>query len=215
MALLPTIPTSFVPRTGTIARPHISTDFGTALSLFAYVILGIVFFAAIGLFFYGRILAGTIVSKEAELAKEEAAIDPATVHGFVQLRDRLNASQTLLAAHAAPSGFFTALESILPATVRFTALHLTIDMTGAAKVDGVGVAKSFNALSAASTAFATDGRVKDVIFSKMSINNLNNAVSFNFSATLSPELITFSPNAANSAVEAPVAPSQTASTTSP
>jgi hypothetical protein len=191
MALLPTIPTSFVPRTGLAARPHVSADFGSALALLSYILLALSFFLALGVFFYGRILAGTLVNKDAELAKAEAAIDPATVHSFVQLRDRLSAGQALLHAHMAPSAFFTAIESILPSTVRFSSLHLVVDGTGAARVDGVGVSKSFNALSAASEAFANDGRLKDVIFSKMTINARDNSVSFSFSATLSPELITY------------------------
>lgn len=163
------------------------------LGLLAYLVLGLVFLAAIGVFFYGRILSGTILSREAALAKAQAAIDPATVLGFVQLRDRLNSGQSLLANHIAPSGFFTALQSILPATVRFTALHLTIDSTGAARVDGTGVSKTFNALSAASSAFANDGRIKNVIFSKMTINK-DSSISFGFSATLDPKLIAFSPS---------------------
>lgn len=194
MALLPTIPTSFVPRTGTgiAARPQFRSDFGSALGVLAYVIFAVVVIAGIGLFFYGRVLAGTLASKNAELAKAEAAIDPATVFSFVQLRNRLNSSKTLLSNHKAPSGLFTALESILPATVRFTSLHLTIDATGAAKIDGSGVSKTFNALSAASAAFANDGRIKDVIFSKMTINDANRSVSFGFSGTLDPKLIAFS-----------------------
>ena len=168
-------------------------DFGGALGVLAYLILAISFALAIGVFLYGRILSGTLGSKDAELAKAEAAIDPATVQSFVHLRDRLNSSQTLLAGHTAPSRFFSALESIIPATVRFSSLHLMVDAAGVAKVDGAGISKSFNALSVASTAFATDGRIKDVIFSKMNINTKDNSVSFGFSATLDPKLITYVP----------------------
>jgi len=112
----------------------------------------------------------------------------------VKLRDRLNIGQTHLHHHLAPSEFFRALEAVLPSTVRFSELHLTVDTTGNAKVDGSGVAKSFNALSAASAAFATDSRIKDVIFSKMTINRADGSVSFGFSATLDPKLIAFTPD---------------------
>lgn len=194
MALLPTIPTSFVPRTPVSDRPHVRVDFASIMGLFSYIIFGVVVLMAIGVFFYGRILAGTIVSKDAALAKAQAAIDPATVESFVKLRDRLTIGQTLLSNHVAPSEFFNALEAVMPATVRFTELHLTVDSTGNAKVDGAGVAKSFNALSAASAAFATDPRIKDVIFSKMTISRVDNSVSFGFSATLDPKLIAFTPD---------------------
>ena len=195
MAPLPTIPTSFVPHTTTVtARRNSGPEFGGMFGFVAYTILAVVFALAIGIFFYGRVLAADKVAKDAELAKAEAAIDPATVTGFVQLRDRLNAGEKLLNSHVAFSGFFAVLESILPVTVRFDSLHISIDPTsGTAKIDGTGLAKSFNALSVASNAFAADGRFKDAIFSKMNINK-DGSVSFGFSAGLDPKLTVFSPS---------------------
>jgi len=195
MALLPTIPTSFVPHEASAARRQMRTDFVGAFGVFAYAVFAVVFILALGVFFYGRILAASMVAKDAALAKAEAAIDPATVESFVKLRNRLNSSQTLLTNHVALSGFFKAIEALLPSTVRFTALHVAVDATGVTKVEGTGIAKSFNALSAASGAFAGDGRIKDVIFSKISVKR-DTSVSFGFSATLDPRLISFSPSTA-------------------
>ncbi|MHB8860402.1 MAG: hypothetical protein ACYC48_01565 [Minisyncoccota bacterium] len=207
---LPTIPTSFVPHAASSDTGSGRTDFGVVLNFFAYALLVLVLVLAGGVFFYGRVLAGDLATKDAALAKAEAAIDPATVESFVQLRDRLNSSQTLLAGHVAFSGFFSALEAILPSTVRFTSLHLAVGTAGATTVEGTGVSKSFNALSAASSAFAADGRIKDVIFSKMNINR-DSSVSFNFSATLDPKILAFSPSVAQP--RAPSAASTTATTT--
>ena len=64
---------------------------------------------------------------------------------------------------------------------------------GKAQLDGVGVAKSFNALAAVSTAFASDGRVKDAIFSNIVVDAGDNSVSFALTATLDQELVTFTP----------------------
>lgn len=193
MALLPTIPTSFVPRETLASRPRARASLSGLFDIFAYAVLGIVFILALGVFFYGRILASTLEARETALAKAAAAIDPATVEGFVRLRDRLNASQSLLKNHVAVSNFFASLGELLPSNVRFSSLHVLIDSTGRARVEGSGVAKSFNALAAASGAFASDGRIKDVIFSKISILP-DSSVSFGFSATLDPKLIVFSPN---------------------
>ena len=193
MAVLPTIPTSFVPHASLNEHRKFSVDSGGILGFLAYMILGIVFALAIGVFVYGRILDANKATKDAALANATASIDLATVQSFVQLRDRLNASKTLIANHIALSGFFSPFESLIPATVRFLSLHITVDSAGIAKVDGTGVSKSFNALSVASKAFATDGRIKDVIFSKMSINK-DSSVSFGFSASIDPKLIVFSPN---------------------
>ncbi len=208
------MPTSFVPRPASSDTRSSRTDFDAVFSFFSYTVLGIAFVLAVGVFFYGRVLAGDLSAKEATLAKAEAAIDPATVESFVQLRDRLNSGRTLLGNHVALSGFFSALEALLPSTVRFTSLHIIVDTTKATTVEGTGVSKSFNALSAASNAFAADGRIKDVIFSKMNINK-DSSVSFDFSATLDPKLLTFSPGAAGPAAPsaAPAATSTAVSTT--
>ncbi len=173
-----------------------------------YAILGIVFVLALGVFFYGRILSSSHSEKEAELAQAQAAIDPATIEGFVKLRDRLNLSASLLSKHVAFSNFFAALETLLPTTVRFSSLNVSVEPSGATKVEGSGVAKSFNALAAVSTAFAADGRIKDAIFSKIVVNK-DSSITFGFSATLDPKLIAFSPSAATvpSAPAAPVTPS--------
>lgn len=201
MALLPTIPTSFVPRTASaVQSSHIRTEFGGALAFFSYAVLAIVFLLALGVFFYGRILAAEIATKNSVLAKAEAAIDEVTVQGFVKLRDRLSSSQTLLNNHLAFSGFFSALGSIVPGTLRFSGLHLTIDSTGIVKVDGSGVSRSFNSLAVASKAFADDGRIKNVIFSKIRIEQ-GGFVSFGFSATLSPELVAYSVGSSEQATD--------------
>ncbi len=168
------------------------TDYISVFGFLAYAILGIAFVLAIGVFFYGRMLASTQASEDAALATAVKGIDPATVEGFVRLRDRLSEGAKLLNEHTAFSGFFFSLGKILPASVRFSSIHLSLGESGAPKLEGSGVAKSFNALAAASTAFAIDGRIKGAIFSNISINK-DSSVSFVLSATLAPSLVVFSP----------------------
>ncbi|HET9641323.1 MAG TPA: hypothetical protein VFP46_00530 [Candidatus Paceibacterota bacterium] len=189
MALLPSVPTSFVPHTP--AAPSRSSDTVNIFSYIAYGILLISFVMAIGVFAYGEILKGQVQKKDAELSKAEAAIDTSTVEGFVRLRDRLAYASDELKAHVAFSNFFTALGTILPTTVRFGSLHLAMDPTGAAVVDGSGIAKSFNALASFSNAIAEDGRIKSAIFSKISVRG-DGTVSFAFTASIDPKLIVFS-----------------------
>ena len=191
MALPPTIPTSFIPHSA--APPQrFRSDFTGAFGFFSYVVLAIVFALALGVFFYGRLLAASQSAKDTALTDAVQKIDPTTVAGFVRLRDRLPSSDSLLSSHVAFSGFFSSLEKILPAAVRFTTLHLSVSSAGAPKVEGAGVAKNFNALAAASAAFAADGRIKDAIFSNISVNK-DSSVSFSFSAALDPKIIVFSP----------------------
>ena len=209
---LPTIPTSFSPTLGKRQR----SDLGGVFSFISYFVLGIALLLAVGVFSYEQLLAKNLSSQDAALAKVESSIDPATVEDFVQLRNRLDSSKTLLANHLSLSNFFYVLETVLPQTVRFSKLDITIDATGSVAVNGTGVSKSFNALSFASASFATDGRIKNVIFSKMSINK-DGSVTFNFSATIDPKLLAFSPDAQTMtpAIQAPVVSTTTSNQASP
>lgn len=201
----PTIPTSFVPHSASAAARRFSTDLTGAFGFFAYAVLGFVLVLAIGIFSYSRILVSTQAAKEDELAQATAAIDSATVEGFVQLRDRLSSGQTLLTNHVAFSGFFALLSSVVPTNVRFTALHLFKDDTDKVKLEGAGIARSFNALAVASSAFAADGRVKDAIFSNIVVDSKDGSVSFALSATLDSRLVAFT--------AAPAEPAPAASST--
>lgn len=196
MALSPIIPTSFVPNSKEAPRRY-RTDFGNVLGFFSYTVLSVTFAFAIGVFFYGRILSSMEVSRENALVEAEKAIDHRTINEFVRLRDRLNSGTKLLSNHTAFSGFFTLLEQLMPSTVRFSSLHVSIDDSYIAKIEGTGVAKSFNALAVASTAFSksSDGRIKDVIFSNIVVSQKDNSVSFTLTALLDQKLTVFTPHA--------------------
>jgi hypothetical protein len=213
MALSSNIPTSFVPSSNTAPR-RFRSDLTGMFGLLSYFVLAVVFILALGVFFYGRVLAGSQASKDAELAIAESGIDSVTVETFVRLRDRLNLGQTLLNNHVAFSGFFSLLETLVPAPVRFISIHLSIGDTGSVKLEGSGSAKNFNALAAASTAFAHDGRIKDAIFSNIEVNSKDSSVSFALSASLDPKLIAFSPRAQVLIPSAPIA-TTTATSTKP
>jgi hypothetical protein len=192
MALPPTIPTSFVPHQSSSEPKRFRLDYAGAFGFLAYVILGIVFLLALGVFIYGRILATEKSSKDKKLLAAEQAVDSQTVENFVRLRDRLVSSKMLLDKHIAFSGFFEAFGGIIPSTVRFTELRLSNDIKGMSKVEGSGVAKNFNTLAATSMAFASDGRIKDAIFSNLKINS-DSSVAFALTATLDPKIVVFSP----------------------
>lgn len=193
MALPPTIPTAFVPHDSSLSeRRLLRTDLGGLFDILSYVILLIVFVLALGVFVYGRVLTERQAVKDKALIVAEENIDSETIKEFVQLRDRLDSSKKLLKNHVVFSAFFTALGGILPVNVRFSSLSISVDETNTAKIQGVGVAKSFNTLAFASTAFATDKRIKDVIFSDIAINK-DNSVSFSMQALLDPKLITYAP----------------------
>lgn len=192
MDIPPSIPTSFVPQSD-VNRREQGSVFVNVFGFIGYGLFVLTFLLAAGVFGYGRILNSTLASKNTELDKIESSIDPATVEGFVRLRDRLNSASSLLDNHIALSGFFSALETILPTPIRFTSLDLSLGGDNkVVKLSGGGLAKSFNTLAAASQAFATDGRIKNAIFSNIAVNK-DSSVSFLLTATLDPKAVTFTP----------------------
>lgn len=213
MALSPTIPTSFVPRQ--VPRPkRFHTDFTGAFGFFAYVVLAVIALAALVVFVYGRILSITQSGKDAQLVKTEASVDPAEVEGFIRLRDRLSSGGSLLKNHLALTGFFSALESVLPVTVQFSKLHLSVGAAGAVKLEAGGVAQSFNSLAALSSNLASDGRIKDAIFSNIAVSQKDGTVSFALSAELDPKLTAFAPPVATTtATSSPTATATTSAST--
>ncbi|MCX6786318.1 MAG: hypothetical protein NTU85_00655 [Candidatus Kaiserbacteria bacterium] len=188
----PTIPTSFVPRPASATPQKFRSNFTGAFGFIAYSVLGTVFVLALVVFFYNQILINRQSAKDAELTKAEQNIDLASVDSFIRLRDRLTYGKDLLSSHVAFSGFFSSLEKIMPATIRFSSLHLSVGDNGKVIFEGSGTAKNFNALAAASTAFAHDGRIKDAIFSNIVVKAKDNSVSFKLTATIDPKMITFS-----------------------
>jgi hypothetical protein len=189
----PSVPTSFVPHPASAATRKSSVGISGALGFLAYLIFVLVFVSAIGVFFYGQILSAQQSSEDAALKKVETNINPATIDSFVRLRDRIASSKALLANHIAFSNFFSLLDTIMPTTVRFTSLHLSINNDGTIGVEGSGIAKSFNSLAFASIAFSNDGRIKNAIFSNITVSPRDGSVSFDLSATLDHKTVAFSP----------------------
>lgn len=181
-----------MPRPAAPGTQKYKTDYTGAFGFFAYIVLGIVFLLAIGVFAYGRLLDSQKTAKAAELEKAEKAINPATAADFVRLKNRLSNGKNLLDSHAALSEFLQVLGTLLPTSVRLSDLSVTMDSAGVPKVEGSGVARNFNALAVASTALSGDGRIKDVIFSNIKIDSKDNSVSFSLTATLDAKLVTFS-----------------------
>lgn len=204
MALPPTVPTSFVPHPSSAAGRRRS-DIGGAFAFFGYGVLALVVALGIAAFIYSRILIAEKNATDAELQERVAAIDPATIAEFVHLRDRLSYGQTLLNEHVALTGFFEVLISVMPSGVRFNDLHILVRDDGVPALEATGIAASFNALAATSDLFAADGRIKDAIFSGISVEG--NAVTFTLSANIDPTLVAFT--------SAPPAPPAPVATTTP
>lgn len=212
MALPPTVPSSFVPYSGTNTRRYRRADFGGAFAFLAYGVFFLMVAAAVGVFIYGRILATQKKADDVALAKAEGQLDPKTVNDFVRLQDRLKLGGSLLDKHVALSNFFTTLNATIPKTVRLKSLSLSADVKqdGGYALTSTGDAASLNALAQFSNDLGSGKKIKNVIVSNIKVNQKDNSVSFSLSADLDPSLVAFS--AATAAVPLNSVQSQTAAT---
>lgn len=189
MALPPTIPTSFVPKQP-VATSSRKQQSGTNLF---FIIAGVVAIISIasgaGVLGYEMYLKNARDQKSADLALAQKSVDLDTVEGFIRLKNRLNTVEHLLDRHVALSEFFDTLESRTLQTVRFSGLSVAVEDDRSAEIQMEGVARSFNALAAQSSAIAAEKRIKRAIFSDISVNE-NGTVAFSLTATVDPRLIT-------------------------
>lgn len=189
--------------------------------IIAAVIAGISILAAVGIFAYELYLKNARDQKSAALLEAQRAVDLDTVEGFIRLKNRLSTVEVLLNQHIALSEFFNTLESKTLQTVRFSGLTVEVNDDRSAEIQMEGVARTFNALAAQSSAIAAEKRIKRAIFSDISVNE-NGTVGFTLTASVDARLITSgevlpgipdTPAAPSTAVPAQSVPAS--STTSP
>ncbi|HWH16385.1 MAG TPA: hypothetical protein VNU25_02265 [Candidatus Paceibacterota bacterium] len=189
MALPPTIPTSFVPKQPVSSSMRKQKSGLNLLLIGSSIVLAIGTLTCAGIFGYELYLKGARDAKQAELAAAQRAVDIDTVEGFIRLRDRLSATESILNQHVELSEFFDVLEARTLQTVRFSNLTVSVSGDRSAEVQMEGVARSFNALAAQSASIAAEKRIKRAIFSDIAVNE-NGTVGFSLTATLDPRIIT-------------------------
>lgn len=165
------------------------------LLFISLVILAIAILGAGGVFAYERFLIGVRDAKAQEVAKAQAAIDSSSVEEFIRTRDRFTAAQGLLNNHVAATNFFNLLESLTLQTVRFSSLSFTLTDDRSADISMSGTARTFNALAAQSSVFASEKRIKRAIFSDIKVN-ADKTVSFALAADLDSKLLALTAEAA-------------------
>jgi hypothetical protein len=187
----PIIPTSFVPKQPVRSSGRFSKSGGNIFLIAGLFLAFLSILAAVGVFAYKSYLTSVRDSKKVAVEKAEQAIDSVAVEEFIRTRDRLTAAGTLLENHVAASRFFVLLERVTLTNVRFNTLSYTLADDRSASIEMDGVARTFNALAAQSSAFASEREVKRAIFSRIDVDDETNTVSFTLSAELAPSLLAF------------------------
>lgn len=187
--LPPTIPTSFVPKQQVAQAPRRKKSGMNMFMLIAVVIFVTSLLGAGAIFGYQFYLQSARDSKQASLAEAQKAINLEAVEEFIRLKNRLSTAQSLLNQHVYLSAFLEVLEQRTLQSVTFNTLRVTVAEDRTAEIQMEGTARTFNALASQSSVFASEKRIRRAIFSNISGSDTG-TVSFSFTATLDPRLIT-------------------------
>jgi len=187
----PIIPTSFVPKQPVRATGRLSKSGGNLFLLASILLAFVSVVAAGGVFAYQYYLEGVRDTKRAAVEKAEQSINTAAVEDFIRTRDRFQAASGLLDGHVSASRFFALLEGITLTSVRFNTLSFALAEDNSAIITMEGVARTFNALAAQSSALSNERDIKRAIFSDIQVDDETNTVTFTLSAELAPSLLEF------------------------
>ena len=172
------------------------------------LLLGIIFVIisgalAAGVFLYTQYLQTSNASQLDQLNRAQAALDPSLIQQLTRLDDRMNAAETLITAHLAPSQFFTILEQSTVQDISFTSLDYDATNPANVTLTMTGVAGSVNSIALQAQVFSQSGIITNPIFS--AIDAQPEGVHFNFTALVNPSAIAYekfvSGGAATSATE--------------
>ena len=159
-----------------------------------FLLISIVLFIAsaalaAGVFLYEQYLTTSSASKIDQLARAEAAFEPALIRELTRLDDRMRSANEILGDHIAPTAFFSMLEQSTIATVAFSSLTFSAKEPGTMTIEMQGVAASVNAIALQADVFAKGGMVTSPIFSD--IDRQADGIHFSLSAFIDPEAVNF------------------------
>ncbi len=140
-------------------------------------------------FLYDEYLKTSANSKREQLQRAKDAFEPSLIHTLTRLDDRMHVANELLAAHLAPTAFFTLLQQATLTTIQFKNLDLTAADPQRIEIKMSGVAQSVNSIALQADLFSKNGSITNPIFSD--INRQADGVRFNLTALVNPQALNF------------------------
>lgn len=186
----PQVSTSFIPKAALTAEKARGGGVGLFF-LISLLIFIISIIAAGGAFAYTGILNTKLASQKASLTLQQGAFDPATINDLLRLDSRITQAKQLLNQHVAPSAIFTFLAQNTLVNVQFTSFTYSLNDDGSASIELDGITDSFATIALQSDALGASSALKDVIFSDIGVDQTGR-VTFTVSATVEPDLISYS-----------------------
>lgn len=194
----PQVATSFIPKEAlTVERERGSIGLFMLITLFLFVVS---LLAAGVVVAYTQVLNKTLADNKAQLEIQKGAFDPATIADLMRLDSRIEQSKQLLSKHVAPSAIFDLLSQDTLINVQFTSFDYKYDDTGAVSITMDGAADSFATIALQSDAFGKSSALKDVIFSKISIDT-HGRVNFTVNASVDPSFISYAKQIATQPIQ--------------
>jgi hypothetical protein len=149
-------------------------------------------------FGYNLYLSSNITKMGNDLADARTKLDPDTINQISRLNSRIISTQTLLAQHTVLSPFFDFLESTTLKSLRWTGFSYA-SAKGGLTLIMQGQAKGYEALALQAQIFNQSKYIKNPLFTNLTLDDKGN-VTFAFSATLDPSVVSYKNALVNSLV---------------
>ncbi|MEK7134266.1 MAG: hypothetical protein AAB805_01130 [Patescibacteria group bacterium] len=145
--------------------------------------------SASGAYLYRTYLVKSTANLEISLNKAKAAFEPETIVSLKRFNARVNAGDSLLARHIAPTVFFSALQDLTLQSIRFSKFSYTFDDLF---IEGTlsGTARNYSSVALQSDFFARSPYIKNPIFSNLTLDKSGN-VTFNVAFKIDPALMLY------------------------
>ena len=193
------IKTSFIPKkslSSGASGPHRPVGLLLLLAILIFATAGLVH---LGAWLYASQLESSITAKRDQLKKAEAAFDP----GILDVLNRLDAKITAAEGDGKNSGLLAKHISVIPLldylqqttlpSIRFRSMKYTYNDNGPIDLKFTGVAQNYKSIALQSDVVSAPGTtrvLRDLVFSDLNLDN-QGEVSFNFSATVDPTILSY------------------------
>lgn len=193
----PKFKTSFIPKKP-VATPGPSSASNRLAGINFFTLLAtVIFLAAIlfaaGLFMYKLTIEQRIEAQLATLDKVRQSFEPNFIAQATRLNSRIEAAESILESHIAPSAIFEILEESTLQTVALSSFVFRDNVEGQVVVEAKGEGDSFRSIVLQSDEYGRSGYMRDVLFGGLAPNERGN-VNFTFEAVIDPRLVLYQRN---------------------
>lgn len=187
----PKFQTSFIPKKPVVSEVNdkITRVYNTNIfSIIATAFFLVTIITSGGLYFYKRVLTSQINQAGNDINAARNALEVGKIQELINANSKIKSSRDLLEKHVAVSQLLTLLQTLTIKNIHFN--KLTYTNNGKPLLSMPGEAQSYNALIQEQKIFSNNEFMKNPTFSNFALV-ANGRISFDFSAGLSPDLVSY------------------------